>query len=114
MHHWVGRGGLSVLSRVKLQVEWMDRGCLLAVPGEGMFDEDYQVFISDGRGVNQVLVLGCRDPAAEGKHGFIPFEIQQLSLLLTRYLFSKLKPLPAPKFVQLSGGNFGFVELGEN
>lgn len=50
----------------------MDRGCLLAVQGEGMFGEDYQVFLSDGRPVGQVLVLGHSDPAAGGKQGVHP------------------------------------------
>ncbi len=54
----------------------MDRGCLLAVQGEGMFGEDYQVFIPDGRAVGQVLVLGRRDPAAGGKQGSIALKIQ--------------------------------------
>nr|XP_029136726.1 SRC kinase signaling inhibitor 1 [Labrus bergylta] len=36
--------------------------------GEGIFGEDYQVFISDGTALSQVLVLGHRDPAAEA-HG---------------------------------------------
>lgn len=54
----------------------MDRGCLLAVQGEGMFGEDYQVFVSDGPAVGQVLVLGRRDPAAGGKRGSIPLKIQ--------------------------------------
>ncbi|XP_053708730.1 SRC kinase signaling inhibitor 1 isoform X4 [Synchiropus splendidus] len=44
----------------------MDQGCLLAVEGEGLFGEDYQVFISDGESVSQVLVLGCKD--AEEAH----------------------------------------------
>ncbi|XP_026020211.1 SRC kinase signaling inhibitor 1 isoform X6 [Astatotilapia calliptera] len=39
----------------------MDRGCLLADQGEGMFGEDYQVFTPDGRAVGQVLVLGPMD-----------------------------------------------------
>lgn len=43
----------------------MERGCLLAVQGEGLFGEDYQVFISDAQAVGQVLVLG-RDEAAAG------------------------------------------------
>ncbi|XP_070704337.1 SRC kinase signaling inhibitor 1 [Pempheris klunzingeri] len=48
----------------------MDRGCLLAVQGgEGMFGEDYQVFIPDGPAVGQVLVLGRRDPAAGANAG---------------------------------------------
>ncbi|XP_051243127.1 SRC kinase signaling inhibitor 1 isoform X6 [Dicentrarchus labrax] len=34
-----------------------------------MFGEDYQVFISDGRAVGQVLVLGRRDPAAGANAG---------------------------------------------
>lgn len=45
----------------------MDRGCLLAVQGEGVCGEDYQVFVSDGRALGQVLVLGRGDPAAGGK-----------------------------------------------
>lgn len=46
----------------------MDAGCLLAAQGEGVMDEDYQVFLSDGRALGQVWVLqGCRDPAAEGR-----------------------------------------------
>lgn len=57
----------------------MDRGCLLAVQGEGMFGEDYQVFIPDGRAVGQVLVLGRRDPAAGGKQGSIALKIQHQS-----------------------------------
>lgn len=60
----------------------MDRGCLLAVQGEGMFDEDYQVFLSDGRAVGQVLLLGHRLPAAGGKQGSIPLKIQRQSLPL--------------------------------
>lgn len=63
----------------------MDRGCLLAVQGEGMFGEDYQVFLSDGRAVGQVLVLEHRDPAEGGKQGSILLKIQ--SLLFNSYLF---------------------------
>lgn len=50
------------------QVEQMDRGCLLAVQGEGIVGEDYRVFIADGQAVSQVLVLGRRDPDVGGKH----------------------------------------------
>lgn len=45
----------------------MDRGCLLADQGEGMFGEDYQVFTPDGRAVGQVLVLGPMDAVGGGK-----------------------------------------------
>ncbi|CAB1453703.1 unnamed protein product [Pleuronectes platessa] len=34
--------------------------------GEEMFDDDYQVFLPDGRAVGQVLVLGRGHPAAGG------------------------------------------------
>ncbi|KAJ4932195.1 hypothetical protein JOQ06_010620, partial [Pogonophryne albipinna] len=46
------------------QAERMDQGCLLGVQGEGMYGEDYQVFLPDGRAVGQVLVLGPLDPDA--------------------------------------------------
>lgn len=94
----------------------MDRGCLLAVQGEGMFGEDYQVFISDGPAVGQVLVLGRRDPAEGGKQGSIPLKIPRQPLLLKSYLFKKKikqsiallqRPLSAPRFAQPPGLNFG-------
>ncbi|KAK1878220.1 Acyl-CoA ligase M9, partial [Dissostichus eleginoides] len=56
-----GRG--SELSEAA-QAERMDQGCLLGVQGEGMYGEDYQVFLPDGRAVGQVLVLGPLDPDA--------------------------------------------------
>lgn len=65
-----------------VQVQRTDRGYMLAVQGEGMFGEDYQVFISDGRAVGQVLVLGRRDPAAGGKQGSFPLKIQWQWLVL--------------------------------
>lgn len=72
MYHSVGFAGFP-LSRAELskaeQFQWMDRGCLLAVQGAGMFGEDYQVFTPDGRAVGQVLVLGPMDAAAGGKQG---------------------------------------------
>lgn len=54
----------------------MDRGCLLAVQGEAMFGEDYQVFVCDGRAVGQVLMLGRGDPDAGGKQVSILLKIQ--------------------------------------
>lgn len=45
----------------------MDTGGFLGVQGEGMFGDDYQVFLPDGRPVGQVWVLGCSDGAAAGK-----------------------------------------------
>lgn len=58
----------------KLSVVEGDRGCLLAVQGEGMIGEDYQVYISDGPALGQVLVLGCGDPTAGGKQKTITFK----------------------------------------
>lgn len=78
MHHSVSRAELSKA----MQVERMDRECLLAEQGEGMFGEDFQVFISDGRAVGQVLVRGHRDLAEGGNQGFIPLKIRHKSLLL--------------------------------
>lgn len=86
-------GGCCAEPNKAVQVERMDGGCLLAVQGEGMFGEDYQVFISDGRAVGQVLVLGRRDPAAGGKRvqpqGSIPLKIQCQALLFKNYHFLK-------------------------
>ena len=97
-----------------MQVGLMDRGCLLAVQGEGMFGEDYQVFVSDGRAVGQVLLLESRDPAAGGKHvqpqRSISLEVQCQTFLLKRYLFKYIpplqKPLSVPEFTQPAGLNF--------
>lgn len=94
----------------------MDRGCLLAVQGEGAFGEDYQVFVSDGRAVGQVWVLGCRDPAAGGKRiqalESIALEVQHQTLLFEKLPFLNTilplqKPLSEPRFTQPAGLNYG-------
>lgn len=54
----------------------------MAVQGEGMIGEDYQVYISDGPPFGQVLVLGCGDLTAGGKQKQSHLKIPSLVLYL--------------------------------
>lgn len=89
----------------------MERGCLLAAQGEGVFGEDYQVFVSDGRAMGQVWVLGRREPAAGGKRvqpqGSVSLEIERRALPFESYLFSpRVPPRFLPRSAQPAGLNF--------
>lgn len=87
----------------------MDRGCLLAVQGEGIVGEDYRVFIADGEAVSQVLVLGRRDPDVGGKRiqlqrGTIPVKIQSQTLhCLRKYIPLLLNSPSVPGLAQPAG-----------
>lgn len=85
-----------------------------------MIGEDYQVFLSDGRALGQVLVLGCGDPTAGGKQGAIALKIQLPSLLLKIYCIvtetcncSRSKLWPAPEIAMWGSGKLvAFVGRG--
>jgi len=72
------------------QAERMDQGCLLGVQGEGIYGEDYQVFLPDGRAVGQVLVLGPLDPDAGGKQGSIPLKFHSNPLFSKATILNQL------------------------